>query len=79
MRRWTPCTMRRSWTQNLRDELNRLQALRNAAPEDAAAWIARLTPEMKARIPKEGLPLLTLPSAAWVSQAARAARPPEAR
>jgi len=41
-------------------EVNRLQTLRNAAPDDAAMWFARLTPAMKARILKEGLPLLSL-------------------
>jgi hypothetical protein len=40
--------------------VNRLQEQRNAAPDDAAMWFARLTPEMKARILKEGLPLSVL-------------------
>jgi hypothetical protein len=55
-----------AWTNNLRDELNRLQTERNAAP-DGPAWIVRLTPAMKARILKEGLPLGLLLGAAGPS------------
>ena len=37
-------------------------------PTTEPTWFARLTPEMKARILKEGLPLMSLlPLAAWVA------------
>jgi len=49
------------WTNHTTAEMNRLQAERNAAlTVEAEMWFARLTPEMKARILKEGLPLLSL-------------------
>ena len=39
----------------------------NPSLEETSAWIARLTPEMKARILREGLPLLAIPAAAGLA------------
>ena len=58
-------------------ELNRLQAERNSAPEGSnEAWMARLTPEMKARILKEGLPLSVLLGLVPLAQVGRHGQPP---
>jgi len=63
--------------EQLRTELNRLQHERGSAVADPA-WIARLTPEMKARILKEGLPLGVLLGLTPLSQLGRPS-PPEKR
>jgi len=66
-------------TANFRDAMERLQAERNAAHEvTPEMWFARLTPEMKARILKEGLPLSLLLGMVPLSQLGQPA-PPEAR
>ena len=59
-------------------EYNRLQEERNLAMGGAGAdegWIVRLTPEMKARIVKEGLPLMAIPLAALAGSSAQEKQP----